>query len=94
MFPVLELDGEPFARGMACGRAARTQIGGSVRCYAAMFASCGIDWTTAQQRAAEFRDIIEGGKVVTKSFDNGDRKCSIIYSVEKTGLKKMVEQKK
>jgi hypothetical protein len=25
-----------------------------------MFASCGIDWTTAQQRAAEFRDIIEG----------------------------------
>ncbi len=60
MFPVLELDGEPFARGMACGRAARTQIGGSARCYAAMFASCGIDWTTAQQRAAEFRDIIEG----------------------------------
>ena len=45
---------------MACGRAARTQIGGSVRCYAAMFASCGIDWKTAQQRAAEFRDIIEG----------------------------------
>ena len=44
MFPVLELDGEPFAQGMACGRAARTQIGGSVRCYAAMFASCGIDW--------------------------------------------------
>ena len=42
----------------------------------------------------DFRDIIEGGKVVTKSFDNGDRKCSIIYSVEKSGLKKMVEQKK
>ena len=42
----------------------------------------------------DFRDIIEGGKVIRKSFDNGDRKCSIVYSVEKNGLKKMVEQKK
>ena len=42
----------------------------------------------------DFRDIIEGGKVTKKNFDNGDKKCQIIYSVEKTGLKKMVEQKK
>lgn len=42
----------------------------------------------------DFRDIIEGGKVISKTFDNGDKKCSIFYSVEKTGLKKMVEQKK
>ncbi len=60
MFPILDLSGEPFARGMAHGRAARAQVAGSVRCYAALFASCGISWREAQSRAAEFRDIIAG----------------------------------
>ena len=60
MFPVIELKGEPFARGMAYGRAAHHQIAGSIRCYAALFASCGIDWKEAQRRAAEFRELIDG----------------------------------
>ncbi len=60
MFPVLELTGTPFERGRAHGQIARTQVTGSVRCYASLFASCGIDWAEAQRRAAEFRDIIAG----------------------------------
>lgn len=60
MFPVIELKGEPFARGMAYGRAAHHQIAGSIRCYAALFASCGIDWKEAQRRASEFRELIDG----------------------------------
>lgn len=60
MFPTLTLSGEPFARGLECGRAARTQIAGSIRCYAALFAACGVDWRHAQQRAAQYRDIVEG----------------------------------
>ncbi|MBL8309345.1 MAG: hypothetical protein JNL19_02880 [Burkholderiales bacterium] len=60
MFPIIELKGEPFARGMAYGRAAHHQIAGSVRCYAALFASCGIDWREAQKRALEFRELIAG----------------------------------
>ena len=60
MFPVLELTGNPFSRGKLHGQLARAQVTGSVRCYAALFASCGISWTQAQQRAAEFHDIIAG----------------------------------
>ena len=60
MFPVLELSGTPFERGRAHGRIARSQVTGSVRCYAFLFASCGIDWSAAQLRAAEFRDVIAG----------------------------------
>lgn len=60
MFPVLELSGSPFLRGKMHGQLARAQVVGSVRCYAALFASCGIDWTAAQRRAAEFHDIIAG----------------------------------
>jgi isopenicillin-N N-acyltransferase like protein len=60
MFPILDLTGNAFVRGYAHGTQARRQVAGSVRCYAALFASCGIDWTTVQRRAARFRDIIEG----------------------------------
>ena len=60
MFPVLELTGNPFLRGKTHGQFARAQVTGSVRCYAALFASCGIAWTEAQRRAAEFHDIIAG----------------------------------
>ncbi|MGL4369664.1 MAG: hypothetical protein ACRCUT_08330, partial [Spirochaetota bacterium] len=42
----------------------------------------------------DFRDIIEGGVVVLKSFSPDNRKCSVIYKVEKDNLKKTVEQKK
>ena len=60
MFPLLELTGNPFIRGKMHGQLARVQVTGSVRCYAALFASCGISWTEAQQRAAQFHDIIAG----------------------------------
>jgi len=60
MFPVLELSGEPFARGRLHGQLARNQVTGSIRCYAALFANCGIDWKSAQRRAAAFHDIIAG----------------------------------
>jgi len=60
MFPIFDLSGEPFTRGLRHGQLARVQVSGSVRCYAALFASCGIDWAKAQRRAALFRDIIEG----------------------------------
>jgi isopenicillin-N N-acyltransferase like protein len=60
MFPILDLVGNAFERGYAHGVQARTRVAGSVRCYASLFASCGIDWKEAQRRAATFRDIIVG----------------------------------
>ena len=57
MFPILDLSGEPFERGLRHGQNARVQVSGSVRCYAALFASCGIDWAKAQRRATLFRDM-------------------------------------
>ena len=60
MFPVLDLTGSAFTRGKMMGELARSQVAGSVRCYAALFAACGIDWQTAQHRAAEFHDIVAG----------------------------------
>ncbi|TAG49043.1 MAG: hypothetical protein EAZ30_04770 [Betaproteobacteria bacterium] len=60
MFPILDLTGNAFQRGYAHGTLSRHQVARSVRCYAALFASCGIDWTTAQRRAGRFRDIIAG----------------------------------
>ncbi len=60
MFAVLELSGTPFERGRMHGQLARAQVTGSVRCYASLFASCGIDWSEAQRRAAQYQDIIAG----------------------------------
>jgi isopenicillin-N N-acyltransferase like protein len=60
MFPILDLTGNAFERGYAHGVQARTRVAGSVRCYASLFASCGIDWKEAQHRASAFRDIIVG----------------------------------
>lgn len=60
MFPVLDLTGSAFMRGKMTGELARSQVAGSVRCYAALFAACGIDWEKAQHRAAEFHDIVAG----------------------------------
>lgn len=42
----------------------------------------------------DFRDIIEAGKVITKNHSADNKTCTVVYQVEKTGLKKMVEQKK
>lgn len=60
MFPVLDLSGNAFVRGKLLGQMARSQVSGSVRCYAALFAACGIDWADAQRRAAAFHDIVAG----------------------------------
>ena len=60
MFPVLDLTGNAFVRGKMMGQLARRQVTGSVRCYAALFAACGIEWAEAQRRAAEFHDIVAG----------------------------------
>ena len=60
MFPILEVSGSAFERGKSVGQSARAQVSGSVRCYAALFAACGIDWLAAQQRAAAFHDIVAG----------------------------------
>jgi isopenicillin-N N-acyltransferase like protein len=66
MFPILDLHGAAFFRGKTTGQWAQRQVAGSVRCYAALFAACGIDWAEAQRRAAEFRDIIAqcGGGII------------------------------
>lgn len=58
MFAIHELQGTAFERGRAHGQLARAQVHGSRRCYAALFASCGVDWPQAQARAATFRHVI------------------------------------
>jgi isopenicillin-N N-acyltransferase-like protein len=58
MFPILDLSGSPYERGLAHGQLARDQVAGSVRCYAALFANAGFDWTDAQKRASQYRDTI------------------------------------
>jgi isopenicillin-N N-acyltransferase like protein len=60
MFPIIDLAGNAFERGYRHGVEARTRIAGSIRCYASMFASCGIDWLTAQTRARAYRELIAG----------------------------------
>jgi isopenicillin-N N-acyltransferase like protein len=60
MFPIIDLTGNAFERGYRHGVEARTRIAGSIRCYASLFASCGIDWLTAQTRARTYRDLIAG----------------------------------
>jgi isopenicillin-N N-acyltransferase like protein len=60
MFPIIDLAGNAFERGYRHGVEARTRIAGSIRCYASLFASCGIDWLTAQTRARAYRDLIAG----------------------------------
>jgi hypothetical protein len=40
----------------------------------------------------DFRETIENGKVLMKNFENDNRRCAIIYQVEKKDLKRLVEQ--
>jgi hypothetical protein len=40
----------------------------------------------------EFRDTIEHGKIIFKQYDMNDRRCTMIYQVERKDLKKAVEQ--
>jgi isopenicillin-N N-acyltransferase like protein len=60
MFPVIDAHGSARERGQIHGAAARQRIARSVATYARLFAFCGIDWRDAQNRAAGYRDAIEG----------------------------------
>ena len=42
--------------------------------------------------AKEFHDIIENGIVIQKRFSPDGRSCTLIYEIEKNGLRKLVEQ--
>jgi hypothetical protein len=42
----------------------------------------------------EFRDAIEHGKVISKQFESGGRRCIMVYQVEGKNLRKNVEQGK
>ena len=42
----------------------------------------------------DFRDTIEAGKIISKSFSADNKSCTIVYQVSKSGLKNTVEQKK
>ncbi len=69
MFPVLNLSGNAFERGYAYGIQARTRIASSIQNYIALFASCGVDWKTAQRRGDEFRDVVIGCGEVMDEID-------------------------
>lgn len=69
MFPVIDLSGNAFERGYRHGVDARMRIAGSIRCYAALFASCGIDWLTAQTKARAYRELLEGLGEVFEEID-------------------------
>jgi isopenicillin-N N-acyltransferase-like protein len=60
MFPLIELSGDPFGRGLAYGRAARDRIGVSVETYRRLFAHCGLGWEEVQALAARFARPIRG----------------------------------
>lgn len=61
MFPAFDLLREPdaHARGLAHGRQARRQVHHSRATYARLFAMCGIDWSTACDRASQYGSTIE-----------------------------------
>ncbi|MEO8144015.1 MAG: C45 family peptidase [Betaproteobacteria bacterium] len=60
MFPLIELSGSAFERGRIHGQQARGRVERSLANYASLFAHYGMDWTAAQRRGAEFRDVIGG----------------------------------
>ena len=61
MFPTLTLPAHatPHARGLIHGRQARAQVHHSRSTYARLFASCGIDWASACQRAQAYLPVIQ-----------------------------------
>ena len=60
MFPILNLPAHatPYERGMTHGQQARQQVHHSRSTYARLFASCGIDWASACQRAQAYLPVI------------------------------------
>ncbi len=61
MFPTITLSGPRSAteKGRLLGQSSRQQVLHSRSTYARLFASCGIDWATACQRAWAYRPTIE-----------------------------------
>ena len=61
MFPCIDTLGAASAheRGQIYGREAQSRIQHSVVTYARLFAACGIDWTSACERAMRFEAVIE-----------------------------------
>lgn len=59
-FPIITLpaDASAHERGRLYGAAAAPQIRHSVLTYAKMFASCGIDWAQARERARRYTEVI------------------------------------
>jgi hypothetical protein len=42
----------------------------------------------------DFRDTIENGKVLLKNFENENKRCIVVYQVEKKDLRRLVEEGK
>jgi len=40
----------------------------------------------------DFRDTIENGKILLRNFENDNKRCTIVYQVEKKNLKRLVEE--
>ena len=61
MFPCIDTLGAASAheRGHIYGCEAQSRIQHSVVTYARLFAACGIDWTSACERAMRFEAVIE-----------------------------------
>lgn len=61
MFPILTLPthATPHERGLIHGQQARAQVHHSRSTYARLFASCGVDWASACQRAQTYLPVIE-----------------------------------
>jgi len=59
-FPIITLPAQASAneRGRLYGIAARSQIRHSILTYAKLFASCGIDWAQAGERARAYSEVI------------------------------------
>jgi isopenicillin-N N-acyltransferase like protein len=58
MFPLIEVSGSARERGHQHGQRAKARIGRSIATYARLFAYCGIDWQSARQLGAGYRDMI------------------------------------
>ena len=58
VFTRIDTSGTAFERGRQHGALARAQVLGSVRVYAAIFASVGIDWPTACALAWRYREVV------------------------------------
>jgi len=58
MFPVIDLQGSPYERGLAHGTRARARVERSLANYARLFELCGISWGDAQSIARRYRPFV------------------------------------